>query len=396
MPAGTKDGDTTLTLYAKWEPVTCEVNYYLSLDSLTRGEDIPAEMNRLVQEASEAGTQAPEDDPYTTVFASRTLSHGAYIGALNDPEVSKGYEEIHPKATLQFVGWFYLNDEGEETAFDPENMPVKRNLDLYGKWNSDVLCPYEIRYILDANGNGIQDPDETTAVADPVTGSVLAGNSRTFYAKGDKDLYAAYQEGYFPNVASHTIEFNALDEGGVVFTFLYKKNPAVPYTVRYLEKDTNKVLADPVTHDDNLKAVVTENFKVIAGYMPDAYQKSIPVVPDEDNVITFYYTADTVHAPVHVVHYIQNVDGDGYTVYQESTDLNTKKGDPYSAGIQTIPGFTFDHATANDAQVRTTWLLLLFRNSVWNWNCTMTATPSVTRCSIWNTVPILFWLLRKP
>ena len=65
-------------------------------------------------------------------------------------------------------------------------------------------------------------------------------------------------------------------------------------------------------------AIVTESFKAYTGYMPDAYSKSLVLTADaSQNVITFYYTKDDVHAPVHVVHMIQNAEGENYTLYQE-------------------------------------------------------------------------------
>ena len=73
MPAGPNNinGESALALYAKWEPVEYRVNYYLTRDSLNRGETIPTEIARLVQEALAAGkiTQAPAANPYATVFA---------------------------------------------------------------------------------------------------------------------------------------------------------------------------------------------------------------------------------------------------------------------------------------------------------------------------------------
>ena len=53
MPAGPNNanGETALALYAKWEPVEYTVNYYLTEESMNRGEDIPAEMTRRVNEA---------------------------------------------------------------------------------------------------------------------------------------------------------------------------------------------------------------------------------------------------------------------------------------------------------------------------------------------------------
>lgn len=339
-----------IILYAKWTPVHRTVRFFLDKASMDEGKTLPEKMAELY--AAKHNDASDPNDPYTAKYTTLdAVPHGSKITIPETPGVSEGYEDVHPYAGYDFIGWFYLNDEGEETAFDPANMPVTRNLDLYAKWSSNVLCPYEIRYILDENGNGELDADETTAVANPTTGSTLAGNSRTFEAKGDTDLYAAYQEGYFPNVASHTIDFKASDESGVVFTFLYKSNDPVSYTVKYLEKGTNRPLANEVSYPDNQKAVVTENFKVIAGYMPDAYQKSIPIVPDESNVIIFYYTRDEVHAPVHVVHYIQNVEGDGYSIYQESTDLNTTINNSYSADVMTIKGFNFVCAKANDTEV---------------------------------------------
>ena len=136
-------------------------------------------------------------------------------------------------------------------------------------------------------------------------------------------------------------------DGGLknVFTFIYVAKPEVTYTVKYLEKGTEKQLADPktvTTHD----AVVTEPFKQIAGYAPDAYQKQL-VLAAEGNEIIFWYVKDEVHAPVHVIHWIQNIAGDGYTEYQSSTNLNGVIGNSYSETPLEIPGFKFNGARSN-------------------------------------------------
>lgn len=93
-------------------------------------------------------------------------------------------------------------------------------------------------------------------------------------------------------------------------------------------------------------AVVTEPFKQIAGYAPDAYQKQL-VLAAEGNVITFWYVKDDVHAPVRVVHWIQNIAGDGYTEYRSSTNLNGVIGNSYSETPLEIPGFKFNGAGSN-------------------------------------------------
>ena len=85
-----------------------------------------------------------------------------------------------------------------------------------------------------------------------------------------------------------------------VYIFEYIALPDVEYTVKYIDKATGKEMAgvDPnpkiVTTKD---AVVTEVFVPITGYMPDAYQKRLVLSANkEENVIIFYYTADTENA----------------------------------------------------------------------------------------------------
>ncbi|MBP3654326.1 MAG: InlB B-repeat-containing protein, partial [Oscillospiraceae bacterium] len=162
-----------IILYAKWTPVHRTVRFFLDKASMDEGKTLPEKMAELYA-AKHNGASDP-NDPYAAKYATLTaVPHGSKITIPETPGASKGYEDVHPYEGYGFIGWLYLNDEGEETAFDPANMPVTRNLDLYAKWSSNVLCPYEIRYILDANGNGKLDADETTAVANPTTGSTLA------------------------------------------------------------------------------------------------------------------------------------------------------------------------------------------------------------------------------
>lgn len=364
MPAGPNNtnGETALALYAKWEPVEYKVNYYLTRDSLNRGENIPAEMTRLVNEAVAAGVPRPANDPYTVVFAEDIVKHGAYIGDPGDPKVSEGYEKIHPRAGYDFIGWFYLNEKGEETAFDPENMPVHQDLDLYGKWSSDVLCKYNVYFALDNNGDGIADTQDgqIVYVADPIAGSAIAGRTYTFAAKGGEDLYDGYREGYFPTVGSHSIVIDITDLEGTdanSFTFLYKPKAAVHYTVKYIDKDTGKELFDDKVVEDNRNVVVTENFVYIQGYMPDAYQKTL-VVTDDNNetndVIIFYYTKDNTHALYVVNYYIQQLDADlNHTGWIKYTDLQQTGdiGSSYTADAITIDGFTLSSEYTDDYNV---------------------------------------------
>ena len=292
MPAG------DLMLYAKWAPKTHTVRTFLT------------------EEAMNAGT-APID-------TWENVPHRSTIDEKPQNPTNGQYT---------FVGWFY-QENGVEKAYD-FSMAVTKDLNLYAKWISNTLVEYTIHYRL-ADG---------TTIAPDTTGSALAGATKTFDAKTGTDLNQGYQAGYFPNVGSHSITMNI--DGGNEFTFVYVPKAEVNYTVRYLEKDTNTVLHEE-KHAATRDAVVTEKFVTITGYAPDAYQKRLVLSDDEtQNVITFWYVKDEVHAPVQIIHWVQNIAGDGYTEYSSSTNLNGLIGETYTAEWLTIAGFAKNETKSN-------------------------------------------------
>lgn len=285
-------------LYAKWTPKTHTVKAYQTKDALENGEDALHTYDNVPHGTTVTPTPAdPKRDPY------------------------------------KFVGWFYISDTGEEKAFT-FSMPVNRDLNLYAKWSSNTLVEYTIRYLL----------EDGTEIAPPTTGSALAGTTKTFNAKTGTELNKGYQSGYFPKVSSHSLTINI--EGGNEFTFVYVAKNEVEYTVRYLDKTTGKpVVVDGVPTPDKVvktrDAVVTETFKQITGYAPDAYQKQLVLAADGNEII-FWYVKDDAHAPVQIIHWIQNIEGEGYTEYQSSTNLNGVIGQTYTESSLTIPGFTYN------------------------------------------------------
>lgn len=369
MPSAPENGVTALVLYAKWEPVEYKVNYFLTKDSLDRGENIPAEMERLVQEAITAGkiTQKPANDPYTDVFSEDIVKHGGHIPTPPDPEVSEGYEEIHPRTGYEFLGWFYINEDGDEAAFDPANMPVNQDLNLYAKWSSNKLCKYNVYFALDANGDGVADlgtDGKPIYVADPISGNGLAGHTYTFTAKGGDELYdpegdVNYREGYFPHTGSHSIVVDIQDESGTganSFTFLYQQKPNIDYTVRYLEKGTNDVL-HPAKTVSSPNVVVTENFVPVAGYMPDEYQKTLILTSGStNNEIIFWYEKDEVNALYVVNYYIQELNEKlepvGWTRYGAPLQNTGKIGDSITVGAIDIDGFTLSKTYTDQYNVQ--------------------------------------------
>lgn len=281
-------------LYAKWTPKTHTVKAYQTKDAMENGAD--------------------------ALHTWQNVPHGT---AVTNPPA----DPLNGQYT--FVGWFYISDTGEEKAFD-FSMPVNRDLNLYAKWSSNTLMTYTVKYEL-ADG---------TQIAPPTTGSALAGSTKTFNAKTGTELNEGYQSGYFPNTSSHSVTIDIANPDNNTYTFVYVPKAEVTYTVKYLEKGTNNQLADlrtVTTHD----AVVTETFKQITGYAPDAYQKQL-VLAAEGNEIIFWYVKDEDHAPVHIIHWTQNIAGEGYTEYQSSTNLNGVIGTVYSETPLTIAGFTYN------------------------------------------------------
>ena len=291
-----------MVLYAKWVPNTHTVKFSL---------DKTAYENNVLME-----------DTHPT----KTVPHGSKLNNVAEPE-NGGYT---------FVGWFY-EENGVEKAFDFANMEIRKDLHVYGKWSSNTLKQYTVQFVLQN--------DHSVKVADDITGAGLAGTTKTFDAKGGTDLYADYQEGYFPTVKSQALLLD-INATVLVITFEYVKKEAVPYTVKYINRETGDSVFDGKTVEDkvvpdNRKAVVTETFKVIPGYMPDAYQKRLVVTAEGKNILYFYYTKDEKHAYYKITHYTQNTDGESWTEYASSQAVGDI-GTTYTAESMTIPGFTYD------------------------------------------------------
>lgn len=280
---------------------------------------------------------APKNHTVTTFLTKEKIEEGVFLETYHVPHGTAvtNTPADPPNGSYVFVGWFY-EENGVEKAFD-FSMPIVKDLNLYAKWSSNTLVTYTIKYVLEKDG--------TTVIADETTGSALAGTTLTFEAKTGDELNKDYQSGYFPNTGSHSLTMDI--NGNNEFTFVYVAKEKVNYTVRYLEKGTEKVLHEEKTAETS-NAIITEKFVQISGYAPDAYQKRLVLSATEaENVITFWYTKDDVHAPVQIVHWTQNIAGEGYTEYQSSTNLNGEIGQTYTGTPLTIPGFTYNAEKSN-------------------------------------------------
>lgn len=269
-----------LALYAKWVPVHHKV--------------------RLVKEKKADGNYGLEDsllESNGVPIEELSVLHGTLVFGEMESK-SPPIPENHP---YKFLGWFYM-DNGVELMWDFEHHPVVTDTVIYAKWSSEVLVPYTI-YYKDENGNDI---------APPTVSSSLAGHSVTVKAKVGKDLFEEFREGYFPEVASHSIELNIENaEIGVQYTFVYEKAESRKYYVHYVNKETNAEFSgSPVEHSSTY-AVITETYKFYDGYVPDEYQKSLVLSANEQaNHLYFYYTKAENEGVWFVGHYIQNIDSD--------------------------------------------------------------------------------------
>lgn len=295
------EGD--VMLYAKWAPITHSVKVYLD-----------ASLEKQIGE-------------------EQLVSHGNFARSPSDKVENGKYI---------FQGWFYkdiVDGKVVEKAFVFTGIPINDDMQIYAKWTSEVSVNYKINYVLYQTG---------TPIADPTEGSATAGHNQTFYAKTEGDLYEGFRKGYYPLTSSHTVTMSA--ERDHEFTFEYVYVESMPYIVHYLDPTGNKIIESKKVLDNTL-SVVTETFVKYNGMMPDAYQKRLVLSASGDdsdgdgildnNAITFNYQPDSEHAYYRIVHYIENISGDGYREYR-SEDAKGEIGETINISAISVTGFSLN------------------------------------------------------
>ncbi len=317
------EGD--LILYAWWQPVSHNVTFYHSYENLKA------------------------DQVYTVdgITYDYDVPHGSTIQSPYTPPADP------TNGKYDFLGWFYINEKGIETLWDFKNTTVTSDVKIYAKWTSNTLMNYTVKFVYkDASGNEIE-------IAEPITGSALAGNTKTFDAKVGSALKAGYQTRYFPEIQSHSLTIDIEDETKNVYTFYYVYRQTVPYSVYYLTKDnpnndlgtttyngqTYYLIAKTKTVEQNEKAIVTENAELIGGYVFDEYQKRLYIDPldSSKNILYFIYEKDNVNGQ-YIVHYMtEKSDGTGFEEHSSFTG-KMSSGSVYSVPNppKEIEHFTWD------------------------------------------------------
>ena len=303
------------------------------------------------------------------LLVDHKVPHGSLIQTEHVPQ--KPDDSGHYK----FDGWFYIGENNEELAFDFENIPVDRDLQIYAKWTTDMVRDVTVRYVTIVDGKEVE-------IAPSDSFSAYVDSLKTYEAKTGDALYEGYREGYFPNAASSSITVSETGDNELIF--VYKPAEKVPYEVRYLIEDEDgtrrpafRKKGDGYEFDekgpiaeadvyvkqvpDNTKAVVTEDYIRIPSYVPDAMEKRLILSTEaSQNVITFVYKYNPTQAYYKVNHYVlkpgRTASGnlDDYDLYTDSEILGNV-GETYTAKPITIPGTTFDEETTQNKKGSNTW-----------------------------------------
>ena len=229
------DGDykmpKNLVLYAKWNPVTYEVNF---VDS---------------------------DNPSLT-YNSQTVE-------------SKGLVEvvIPEKTGYVFKGW-YIDKECKD-AFDYATQ-ITENKTLYAKWEANQYTTYTVQY-LTSNGENVADPETHSGKV----GSTVQAKAKK--AEGNFETYTV-------NVASQTITLDP-DSSNNVITFIYTKAENLTYKIQYVDEEGNVIFEEKEkTSDANyIKVIISEDsLKEIngKGYNPKQNYKWVSLTTGE-NIVVF-------------------------------------------------------------------------------------------------------------
>ena len=313
--------DAEIKLFAKWMPTYWDVTVYQEEPTGTDDE--------ILKEYS--------DVPFGTLLTI----YGS------EPERKA------PVEGYIFAGWYYVDENGTENRFDFNTMAVKHDYKIYAKWTSEVPVEYTVRYVaVDADGN------EIAEIADQTKGVSLAGISKSFMAKIDKELYDDYQTGYFPVSREQTFKMSEKKEENII-TFKYKHSTKIDYKIthvftspnlaRYTLDGSETLTLEWTEHvTESNSALLTVSFRDLIvkdtirsklsglGYSstaidniwneiitlsPDAYSKRLILEAgsnQDDNEIIFHWEGRTNKAIYEVHHLYESLTEEGK--YEELSD----------------------------------------------------------------------------
>lgn len=212
------------------------------------------------------------------------------------------YEPVNRPAGVErdaeFAGW-YLNPQctGEQYDLSEHTMPAN-DIALYAKW---VNCSYTVttytddtlnaRYTYDGY-NGVQSVvkyKKGVAPTNPTrSGYVFVG---WFYEEDDVEKPFSFEMGITKNYDLYPKWSNQVN---------------VTYTIQYIDRKTDKEIADSYTASARMGSTVTVKSKAVAGYFPELTSTSVQIT-EENQVIKLYYQSGT--ELTYTVKYVETVNG---------------------------------------------------------------------------------------
>lgn len=228
-----------------------------------------------------------------------------------------------------FAGW-YLNPQctGEQYDLSEHTMPAN-DIALYAKW---VNCSYTVttytddtlnaRYTYDGY-NGVQSVvkyKKGVAPTNPTrSGYVFVG---WFYKDNGTEKPFSFEMGITKNYDLYPKWSNEVN---------------VSYTIRYVDKTTDKPIASDDTGSARIGSSVTVKSKPIDGYFPEKTSTSVQI-NQEGQVITLYYVPAA--AQKYTVKYVELVNGEPREIDDSVTE--TTSDQQVVVAAKDIEGFTPD------------------------------------------------------
>ena len=231
----------------------------------------------------------------------------------------------------------------ENQTFGAEITSASEKIDIDG-YNYDSVEPEE-KLTIGTGENVItfyytkrNDLSYTVNYIDKDTGKAIINaktvENQTFGAVIESEKEKIEIDGY--NYDSVDKEKLTIGTGKNAITFYYTKRNDLSYTVKYLEKDTNKTLyPEQRVENQTFGASVTEKAVAIDGYTPEKKEETI-TIGTEKNEITFYYTKRTDLS--YTVKYLEK--DTNKTLYPEQRVENQTFGASVTEKAVAIDGYT--------------------------------------------------------
>ena len=310
---GKAEFGTTLEVTEKQIEENCPFGYELDENSELSVKITENEATNLIEVYYIPKT----DVSYTVKYLEKETNK---VLAEEELRKDKTFNERYTETAKEVTG--YTVDETEKSiTLDAYN----KELVFYYTANTDVS--YKVKYL---------EKDTDKVLAAEETRKDKTFNER--YTETAKEV-----TGYTVDAAEKDITLDAYNKELV---FYYTANKNVNYTVKYLEKDTNKVLAEEETRTDKtFNETYKETAKDVTGYTVDETEKSI-TLDAYNKELVFYYTANTYTYTV--VYNYEGINGEWVTLPETPTESKTAE---YGTVITNEDIEGFDQKTQNNMYV---------------------------------------------